>query len=44
LDPGLTVAAAIDAVGEPYPDENPLPFVKQQMPFYRAIGHPRFDN
>jgi 3-isopropylmalate dehydrogenase len=40
----LTGAAAIDAVGEPYPDETHEICVKADAVLFGAIGHPRFDN
>jgi len=42
--PALTGAAAIDAVGEPYPDETHDICVKADAVLFGAIGHPRFDN
>ena len=40
----LTGAAAIDAVGEPYPDETHAICEKADAVLFGAIGHPRFDN
>ncbi len=42
--PGLTGAAAIDAVGEPYPDETHEICINSDAVLFGAIGHPRFDN
>ncbi len=42
--PALTGAAAIDAVGEPYPDETHEACVNADAVLFGAIGHPRFDN
>ena len=42
--PALTGAAAIDAVGEPYPDETHEICVAADAVLFGAIGHPRFDN
>lgn len=42
--PALTGAAAIDAVGEPYPDETHDICVASDAVLFGAIGHPRFDN
>ncbi|SNZ00097.1 3-isopropylmalate dehydrogenase [Flagellimonas pacifica] len=42
--PALTGAAAIDAVGEPYPDETHEVCAKADAVLFGAIGHPRFDN
>ncbi len=42
--PALTGAAAIDAVGEPYPDETHDICVSSDAVLFGAIGHPRFDN
>ena len=42
--PALTGAAAIDAVGEPYPDETHEICVSSDAVLFGAIGHPRFDN
>ena len=42
--PALTGAAAIDAVGEPYPDETHEICVSSNAVLFGAIGHPRFDN
>lgn len=42
--PALTGAAAIDAVGEPYPDETHEICMKADAVLFGAIGHPRFDN
>ncbi|NAY90835.1 3-isopropylmalate dehydrogenase [Muricauda sp. JGD-17] len=40
----LTGAAAINAVGDPYPDETHEICVKADAVLFGAIGHPRFDN
>ena len=40
----LTGAAAIDAVGDPYPDETHEICLKSDAILFGAIGHPRFDN
>ncbi len=40
----LTGAAAIDAVGEPYPDETHKVCLDADAILFGAIGHPRFDN
>lgn len=42
--PALTGAAAIDAVGEPYPDETHDVCANADAVLFGAIGHPRFDN
>ncbi|GGK29450.1 3-isopropylmalate dehydrogenase [Yeosuana aromativorans] len=42
--PALTGAAAIDAVGEPYPDETHDVCVKADAVLFGAIGHPKYDN
>jgi len=42
--PALTGAAAIDAVGEPYPDETHEICANANAVLFGAIGHPRFDN
>ncbi len=42
--PALTGAAAIDAVGEPYPDETHAICANSDAVLFGAIGHPRFDN
>ncbi len=42
--PALTGAAAIDAVGEPYPDETHEICTNSDAVLFGAIGHPRFDN
>lgn len=42
--PALTGAAAIDAVGEPYPDETHAICVKADAVLFGAIGHPKYDN
>ncbi|CAI8196927.1 MAG: 3-isopropylmalate dehydrogenase [Flavobacteriaceae bacterium] len=42
--PALTGAAAIDVVGEPYPDETHEVCVNADAVLFGAIGHPRFDN
>ena len=42
--PALTGAAAIDEVGEPYPDETHEICSSADAVLFGAIGHPRFDN
>jgi len=42
--PALTGAAAIDAVGEPYPDATHAICESSDAVLFGAIGHPRFDN
>mgnify|MGYP000041224431 FL=1 len=42
--PALTGAAAIDAVGDPYPDATHDICVASDAVLFGAIGHPRFDN
>ena len=42
--PALTGAAAIDAVGDPYPDETHEICVNADAVLFGAVGHPRFDN
>jgi len=42
--PALTGAAAIDAVGEPYPDDTHEICVNADAVLFGAIGHPRYDN
>lgn len=42
--PALTGAAAIDAVGEPYPDSTHEVCLAADAILFGAIGHPRFDN
>ena len=42
--PALTGAAAIDAVGDPYPDETHHACLAADAVLFGAIGHPRFDN
>ncbi len=42
--PALTGAAAIDAVGDPYPDETHQICASSDAVLFGAIGHPRFDN
>ncbi|TMU56681.1 3-isopropylmalate dehydrogenase [Flagellimonas algicola] len=42
--PALTGAAAIDAVGVPYPDETHEVCANADAVLFGAIGHPRFDN
>ena len=42
--PALTGAAAIDAVGEPYPDETHEVCANADAVLFGAIGDPRFDN
>jgi 3-isopropylmalate dehydrogenase len=43
-NPALTGAAAIDAVGEPYPDETHAVCEAADAVLFGAIGHPKFDN
>ncbi|MBT8315457.1 MAG: 3-isopropylmalate dehydrogenase [Maribacter sp.] len=42
--PALTGAAAIEAVGEPYPEETHEICANADAVLFGAIGHPRFDN
>ncbi len=42
--PALTGATAIDAVGEPYPDETHKICVNADAILFGAIGHPKYDN
>ncbi len=42
--PALTGAAAIDAVGDPYPDETHEICAAADAVLFGAIGNPRFDN
>ncbi len=42
--PALTGAAAIETVGEPYPDETHEVCLNADAILFGAIGHPRFDN
>ncbi|WP_422080008.1 3-isopropylmalate dehydrogenase [Ulvibacterium sp.] len=42
--PALTGAVAIDAVGEPYPDETHEICASSDAVLFGAIGHPKFDN
>lgn len=42
--PALTGAAAIDAVGEPYPDETHEICINSDAVLFGAIGHPKYDN
>ncbi|WP_457618674.1 3-isopropylmalate dehydrogenase [Lutibacter sp.] len=42
--PALTGAAAIDAVGEPYPDETHKICYNADAILFGAIGHPKYDN
>ena len=42
--PALTGAAAIDAVGDPYPEETHEICANADAVLFGAIGHPRFDN
>lgn len=44
LTHALTGAAAIDATGNPYPDETHEVCMKADAVLFGAIGHPRFDN
>jgi len=41
---GLVGAVAIDATGNPYPDETHELCMKSDAVLFGAIGHPRFDN
>jgi len=43
-NPALTGAAAIDAVGEPYPDETHEICLKSDAVLFGSIGHPKYDN
>ncbi|EAR13082.1 putative 3-isopropylmalate dehydrogenase [Polaribacter irgensii 23-P] len=43
-NPALTGAAAIDAVGEPYPDTTHDICVAADAVLFGAIGHPKYDN
>lgn len=42
--PAITGAAAIDAVGDPYPEETHKICTEADAVLFGAIGHPRFDN
>ena len=42
--PALTGAAAIEAVGDPYPEETHEVCLAADAVLFGAIGHPRFDN
>ena len=42
--PALTGAIAIDAVGDPYPEETHQICLEADAVLFGAIGHPRFDN
>ena len=42
--PALTGAAAIDAVGDPYPDETHEICSSSDAVLFGAIGHPKYDN
>ena len=42
--PALTGAAAIDALGEPYPDKTHEVCVNADAVLFGAIGHPKYDN
>ena len=42
--PALTGAAAIDACGEPYPDETHEICLNADAVLFGAIGHPKYDN
>lgn len=42
--PALTGAAAIDAVGEPYPDATHEVCFQADAVLFGAIGHPKYDN
>lgn len=41
---GITGAAAIDVVGEPYPDETHEICMNADAVLFGAIGHPKYDN
>ncbi len=41
---GLTGASAIDAVGDPYPDETHQVCMNADAVLFGAVGHPKFDN
>ena len=43
-NPALTGAAAIDAVGEPYPDATHEICLASDAVLFGAIGHPKYDN
>jgi len=42
--PALTGAAAIDAVGDPYPDETHEICISSDAVLFGAIGHPKYDH
>jgi 3-isopropylmalate dehydrogenase len=42
--PALTGAAAIEAVGDPYPDETHQICISSDAVLFGAIGHPKYDN
>ena len=42
--PALTGAAAIEAVGDPYPEETHQIYLAADAVLFGAIGHPRYDN
>jgi len=42
--PALTGAAAIDAVGDPYPESTHEICLKADAVLFGAVGHPRYDN
>tara|TARA_B100001996_G_C18669813_1_gene596250 strand:- start:1228 stop:2286 length:1059 start_codon:yes stop_codon:yes gene_type:complete len=42
--PGLTGAAAIDAVGDPYPDKTHEICLNADAVLFGAVGHPKYDN
>ncbi|OGS74490.1 MAG: 3-isopropylmalate dehydrogenase [Flavobacteria bacterium RIFCSPLOWO2_12_FULL_35_11] len=42
--PALTGAAAIDAIGDPYPDETHEICLNADAVLFGAIGHPKYDN
>ncbi|WP_114752273.1 3-isopropylmalate dehydrogenase [Pleomorphovibrio marinus] len=44
FEEALTGAAAIDAVGNPYPDSTHEVCLKADAVLFGAIGHPKFDN
>lgn len=42
--PALTGAAAIDAVGDPYPEETHQICLQADAVLFGAVGHPKYDN
>jgi len=42
--PALTGAVAIDALGDPYPDETHEICLKADAVLFGAVGHPKYDN